>query len=164
MWVWPVPGQIAEACQLFAPRTAPESEDSTRRRQAEEMAEGYTHRYMKTSKLARLARQEGWAEQLRYYVRAASWVQAQLIHHVENIGWEAGYLTKPEQFRSSEEAFASYRKRIEGPVSRGEIRVHVPTDRIGEWKAAAETHQETATPSHRAIDEPRPPRSGQGRY
>jgi hypothetical protein len=143
-WVWPVPGLIAEACLLFAPRNPPRSEDGERRERAREMSEVYASRYMKTSALARLARREGWAGRLRDYVEAASWVQAQLICRVEDIGWEAALLTRPERLRSSEASFASYRRRIEGAISRGEIQVRVPPGCIREWKAEVHAGKEAS--------------------
>ena len=59
-WVWPNPGVIAEACRHCQPRPKPTNEEEKRREQALDMAEAYTARYMKTSRLAKLARQEGW--------------------------------------------------------------------------------------------------------
>ena len=53
------------------------------------MTDDYATRYMKTSHLARLARQEGWSGRLREYVTDAAWVQAQLLCQVRNIGWNA---------------------------------------------------------------------------
>ena len=74
-WVWPNPGVIAEACRQCQPRPKPTNEEEKHRGQALDMAEAYTARYMKTSHLAKLARQEGWSAPLRRYVADVAWVQ-----------------------------------------------------------------------------------------
>jgi hypothetical protein len=85
-WAWPTPAEIAQACRQCQPRPKPPGEEEQRKEKALGMAEAYTAHYMKTSYLARLARQEGWAGRLREYVADAAWVQGQLIAGVRSIG------------------------------------------------------------------------------
>jgi hypothetical protein len=103
-WAWPTPAEIAQACRQCQPRPKPPSEEEQRKEKALGMAEAYTAHYMKTSYLARLARQEGWAGRLREYIADAAWVQGQLIAGVHSIGWNARLADGIGQFRSSAEA------------------------------------------------------------
>jgi hypothetical protein len=123
-----------DACRRCEPRPKPPSAEEKRREQALALAEAYTARYMKTSHVARLARQEGWVGRLREYVHDAAWVQAQLICRVQHIGWNARLASELGQFHSSNDAFAAYRKTIEKAVARGQIRVTIPPTRIRGWK------------------------------
>jgi len=137
LWVWPNPATIADACRQCQPKPTPPSEEEQRKEKALGMAEAYTTHYMKTSHLARLARQEGWAGRLREYVADAAWVQAELLCKIKNIGWNARLADGIGQFRSSAEAFAAYRKTISHAIERGQIRVSVPRARILQWKEQA---------------------------
>ena len=93
---------------------------------------------MKTSQVARLAWREVWAGQLLDYVQAAAWVQAQLICQVQHIGWDTKLAEGLGQFHSSQEAFAAYRRTIERPVERGQIRVTVPPSRLRRWQRSVQ--------------------------
>jgi hypothetical protein len=141
-WVWPNPGTIAEACRQCQPRPTRPSEEEQRREKALDMAEAYTARYMKTSHLGRLARQEGWSGRLREYVADAAWVQAQLLCQVKNIGWNARLAEGLGTFHSSAEAFAAYRKTITHSIERGQIRVHIPQARVRQWKEQCGHHRD----------------------
>jgi hypothetical protein len=68
------------------------------------------------------------------YVQAAAWVQAQLLCHVQHIGWDTKLAHGLGDVRTSQEAFDAYRKTVEGTVERGHIRVIVPQSRIRQWK------------------------------
>ena len=149
-WVWPNPGVIAEACRQCQPRLKPTNEEEKRRNQAQDMAEAYTARYMKTSHLAKLARQEGRAGPLRKYVADAAWVQAQLICQVQNIGWNTHLADNLGKFHSSQEAFTAYQKTIAGAAERGQIRVHVPPSSARAWKEKAGNSVSLPSPATRA--------------
>jgi hypothetical protein len=134
-WVWPNPGLFAEACRQFAPKPTAPSEKEQRRQQALELADHYTHRYMKMSHLAQLARAEGFEPELLAYVQAASWVQAQLIAGVRDIGWDSVLVPDAHAYGSAREAFAAYRQSIARTVEQGRISVRVPPSIVRAWKA-----------------------------
>jgi hypothetical protein len=136
-WVWPNPRTIVDACRQCQPRPTPPSDQEQRQQHALDLAEAYTAQFMKTSYLARLARQEGWAGPLRDYVADAAWVQAQLLAQVKRIGWNARLADGLGPFRSSQEAFAAYRQTISAAIKDGEIHVRVPRSRICSWKEHA---------------------------
>src|SRR5581483_1682263 len=78
---------------------------------------------------------------LREWITDAAWIQAQRIARVQNIGWNARLAEGIGRFHPSQEAFAAYRKTIEKPVQRGQIRVHVSSTRIHQWKEERQQHQ-----------------------
>jgi hypothetical protein len=133
-WCWPNPGLIAEACRQCEPRPKPPSEEEQRRQKAQELAEAYASRYMKSSQVAKLARREGWAGNLLDYVQSAAWVQAQLVCQVRHLSWDSKLAEPLGRFRSSQEAFAAYRPTVEKALERGQVRVTVPQARIRQWK------------------------------
>ncbi len=141
--IWPSPGVIARACRQCARQTQAPSQDEAKRQQALDLADAYTAKYMQTSTLAKLARQEHWAGRLQEYVAAASWLQAQLLCGVQQIGWDRVLLPEDSRHRSSQEAFAAIREDMARPVEKGTIRVTVPPERIRQWKELAQ-HQRTA--------------------
>jgi hypothetical protein len=145
-WVWPNPGVIVEACRQCQSRSKPPSDKNQPRAKALQMTEDYTRRYMRTSQVAKLATREGWDGKLREYVAGAAWVQAQLICQVQAIGWDTHLADDLGHFHSSQEAFTAYRKTIEKPVERGQIRVTVPRSRIREWKEQPQQHPTIAPP------------------
>ena len=137
-WCWPTPAAFVAACESFAPRRPVPSEEERRREKAQSLADDFVGRYLKTSKLAKLARRECWLPPLRDYVQEAAWVQAQLLCGVRAIGWTPHTLLGDEAtFRSSQEAFDAYRPQAEKAVKEGEIRVTVPRALIRQWKEAA---------------------------
>jgi hypothetical protein len=128
-WCWPNAGTLVAACRAFAPS------EEQRRQRALDMADAYTARYFKTSQLAKLAQREGWRPQLRQYVEAAAWVQAECICGVRSIGWSPDILLPhAEDHHSSREMFVAYRPAVEQAVKHGRIRVHVPAERIRAWR------------------------------
>jgi hypothetical protein len=133
-WCWPSPATLVAACRLFEPRQKPPSEEERRQQQALGMADAYATRYMKTSHVARLARQEGWAGRMREYVYDVAFVQAQLICKAGHIRWNANLADGLGNFHSSQDAFAAYRKTVAKAVAKGQIRVTVPAGRIRRWK------------------------------
>ena len=133
-WCWPTPATLVAACRRCEPRQKPPSEEERRQEQAFAIADAYATRYMKTSHVARVARQEGWAGRMREYVHDAALVQAQLICQVGHIGWNAHLADGLGEFHSSQEAFAAYRKTVAKTVAKGQIRVTVPPCRIRRWK------------------------------
>jgi len=145
-WVWPSPRIIVEACRKCRPKPRLSAEQQ-RTQKAIALAEAYTAQFMKTSYLAKLAREEGWAGRLRDYVADAAWVQAQLLAQVSNVGWNARLADGLGQFRSSQEAFAAYRKTIAEALEQGEIRVSVPRSRVQAWKEQAQPECHVMQPS-----------------
>jgi hypothetical protein len=72
--IWPTPARLVQAAEMALPRPRPPSEAELRQQLAMERAEEYAAQYMKRRKVARLAREQGWAARLRAYVHAAAWV------------------------------------------------------------------------------------------
>ncbi len=136
-WAWPSAGEIAAACRLLAPRPPATSDQEARREQALALADAYAAHYLRSSQLSRLARREGWEPRLAQYVRAAAWVQGQLLCGLKQISWDAALLAEREKFHSSQEAFAAYRQRVAPAIERGRIRVHVPVERVRQWRERA---------------------------
>lgn len=133
-WVWPSPGTIAEACRRCQHRAQLPDEQKQARQRAEEMTGAYVSRFLKTSQVAKLARREGWAGQLREYLHDRAWVHAAVLCGLQEFGWNATIAADLGQFSSSAQAFAAYRKHIDRQVQSGQIRVRVPAARIEEWR------------------------------
>jgi hypothetical protein len=143
--IWPAPGTIAEACRQCQPKPRPPTEEERQRQKSLAMADAYTARYMKTSHLAQLARQEQWADRLREYVAATAWVQAQMICQVRHIGWDKLLLPDGERYRSSQAAFEAIRPALARQVEKGTIQVHIPQARIRQWKDEAQHQRSPAS-------------------
>jgi hypothetical protein len=161
-WIWPQPGALVAACRTAQAVSIPRDE-TPQREKALEMAAAYTDHFMKTSRVAKLARREGWGDRLQGYVAAAAWVQAQILNGVRCIGWDSCLTPEHPRFRSSQEAFASYRQTIADALESGEIQVTVPKERIRQWKDALHSrHQEN--PPAEDLGDLAPParRSGRG--
>jgi hypothetical protein len=147
-WTWPTCGELVKAAEFFSPRRQGPSEEEKRRMHAKALADTYTHRFLETFHLAKLADREGWLPPLRKYVEAAAWVQAQLIAGVIHTDWNLRLLV-PDQIGqgSSQELFDAYRATfaVANAVHRGHIRVEVPKARIQQWQAEGHAglyHQE----------------------
>ncbi len=135
-WVWPNPGVVAEACARCAPPPPTVNDQEMRRQRAEEMADAYALRFMKTTHLAKVATAEGWAGRLRGYVHDAAWVQAQIICGVSPVAFPSGLVPPGHRPSSATEACAEYRESVGGAVERGRVRVSVPAELVREWKRA----------------------------
>lgn len=136
-WVWPNPGQVADACRRCAPPPPAVSDQERRRAEAFEMADAYTAHFMKSTQVARMAEKEGWAGRLRSHVHDHAAAQAQIICGVERVAFASSIIPEEHRHLSAREGFAAYRESVAGPVERGRVRVAVPAARVREWKAAA---------------------------
>jgi hypothetical protein len=136
--VWPTPAKLVQAAELCLPRPRPPSETEQKRQRAWERAEAYADQFMKRRQLAKVARRDGWAGELRGYVQAAAWVQAQLMEGLEKEGISLpSELSRAGSYRSSREALVACQEAFAGPVAAGEIDVQVPTGHIEQWKRQA---------------------------
>ncbi len=70
-----------------------------------------------------------------------------MICRVHDIGWNTHLADKLGRFHSSQEAFAAYRKTIEGTVERGRIRVYVPPASVQAWKEEAGQNAGPSSPA-----------------
>jgi hypothetical protein len=136
--IWPTPARLVQAAELSLPRPRPPSEAELRHQHALDRAEEYAACFMKRRKVARLAREEGWAGRLRAYVHAAAWVQAQLIDGLDREGITLpGDLTRHSGCRSTKESLAWCKEAFAKQVGAGEIDVPVPEQLVEEWKGEA---------------------------
>ena len=136
-WVWPNPGVVVEACRRCAPPPPAVGDQESRRLRADALADDYAARFMRTTHLAKLAAAGGWAAGLRAHVRAAAWVQAQIICGVRGIGFPSELVPVESRGQSAQECFETYKKAVAGPLARGRIRVTVPPSLAREWSRAA---------------------------
>ncbi|MBA4068174.1 MAG: hypothetical protein C0501_31635 [Isosphaera sp.] len=130
---WPSPGRFRQAAlSLLDP--APDA-DAAKRRAAEQRAEAYVSRYLKTSRLYREARKDGWAGELLAYVQAAASVQAQVIEGTRGMSWDPALLDPASDAEPKEQldAFVADCRR----QKLAEVRIAVPRGRIAAWRAAA---------------------------
>lgn len=151
--IWPTPAALVHAAELSLPRPRPPSEAELRQQHAMDRAEEYAANFMKRRKVARLAREEGWAGRLRAYVHAAAWVQAQLI---DGLGREGvtlpGDLTRHAGCRSTKEALAWCLEAFAAQIQAGEIDVRLPRELVEEWKReAAERGPDARSPQMEAL-------------
>lgn len=136
--VWPTPAKLVQAAELCLPRPRLPSETQQTRQRAWERAEAYAGQFMKRRQLGRSARREGWAGELRGYVQAVAWVQAQLIEGLVKEGISLPTeLTQAGSYRSSREALVACQEAFADQVAAGEIDVHVPRSLIERWKSQA---------------------------
>lgn len=143
--IWPTPAKLVQAAELSLPRQRPPSEAELRQQHAMDRAEEYATNFMKRRKVARLAREEGWAGRLRAYVHAAAWVQAQLIDGLDREGVTLpADLTRHAGCRSTKEALAWCREAFAAQADAGEIDVRVPERLAAEWKHEAEARGRTS--------------------
>ena len=102
--------------------------DDPRKTEAMQMAEDYTTQFMKRRKVARVAKEEGWAGNLRRYVHASAWVQAQAIQGLDGISWDSGAIGDRDDLTA-----ILKRKNVKD----GKIDVTVPEDRQEGWRERA---------------------------
>ncbi|WP_143393946.1 hypothetical protein [Fimbriiglobus ruber] len=140
-WCWPSPGMIVEACCGLAPPPPAIGENEQRHLRAQALADAYASRFMKTTHLARLARDEGWLPELAEYVREAAWVQAQLIEGIKQIGFATLLIPEDQRVEPAADCFATYRETITASIERGRIRVSVPPGRVREWRNEEQREQ-----------------------
>jgi hypothetical protein len=148
-WIWPRPQQIHDACKQIASQRQQPINHEERRREAEELANRYTHKYLRRSQLAKLAEKEGWITSLTHFVQESAWVQAQLLCKVSSIGWDTSIAAHLGEFHSSQEAFNAFRQTVAGAIRRGRIEVHVPPALIRAWKD--EVQNSLDKPRHSAL-------------
>ncbi|MBA4067307.1 MAG: hypothetical protein C0501_27085 [Isosphaera sp.] len=133
---WPSPGKFRQAAlSLLTPE--PDA-GAARRRAAEQWADAYVSRYLRTSKLYREAKKDGWAGELLAYVQAAATVQAQAIEGTRGISWDAVLLDPASDAAPREQIGALVDEcRDREPK---EVKVQVPRGRIAAWRAHAAAH------------------------
>jgi hypothetical protein len=137
---WPSPGRFRQAAlSLLEP--APDA-DEAKRRDADQRAEAYVLRYMRTSRLYKEASKDGWGGALLSYVQAAASVQAQVIVGTRGISWDSVLLDRASDADPKDQLAAYVSECREKKLT--EIRVHVPKARIEGWRKAA---QERPAPS-----------------
>ncbi len=134
LWICPRPQQIHETCKQVAAEFQRPTNMATRQEQAEEMAHRYVSHYLRHSKLARLAEQEGWVNPLTNFVSGSGSVQAQFLCEVDPIGWDTSIAEHLGEFHSSQAAYQMFRPTIAGAIERGRIGVRVPPTLIRSWK------------------------------
>lgn len=130
---WPSPGRFRQAA--FAVSTPVPDADADERRAAGERAEAYVSRYLKTGKLYKEARKDGWAGELLAYVQAAASVQAQVIEGTRGISWDPALVDPASDAdpKAQLDAFVAdcCRQKLT------EVKVTVPRIRIAAWRTSA---------------------------
>ena len=100
---------------------------------ATDLADSYVRQFLKTAGAAVRAREGGYEEPLKCYLREAAWVQAQMILGRTHVGYSCSVLFGPRA--SPDEAFFEKAKE---QAARGHIRVQVPAERVRQWKVQAQ--------------------------
>jgi len=96
------------------------------------LADAYVRKFMKTSQTAVRAREGGYEAALKEYVRAVSWVQAQMIGGRQGIAYDSGVLFGGDLPRDREAEEAFFAKARE-QAAKGSIRAHVPAAMVRQW-------------------------------
>jgi hypothetical protein len=101
--------------------------------QAEDLAYSYTKRFLKTSAHAARAREGGYEDKLKQYVRAVAHVQSQYVAGRGSVGYDHRTIfgTGPRDREAEREWFDKQREQ----AGSGTIRVRVPHRLIEEWRA-----------------------------
>lgn len=137
-WCWPHVNDVLQACKEA--RRAAQPAEQAWVEQATAMSDEYTRRFIKTSAVAVKARQGGFEQELKEFVRAVSWVQAQLIIRPDaGVAFESAVLfggDLPRDREAEEEFFEKARVQARS----GHIRVHVPMAKIKRWAEEAQGH------------------------
>lgn len=133
---WPSPGRFRQAALSLA--TPEPDADAAKRSAAERRAGEYVARFMKTSKLLREARKDGWAGELLAYVQAVAAVQAQVIEGTRGISWDAALLDPAADAEPKAQIDALVEDCCRKELK--EVKVHVPRDRIATWRTQAAAH------------------------
>lgn len=135
--IWPAPGVIVAFARSVRGETVVPDEERQKRQRAEEMAEKAVNLFLKRSRVAQRAKQEGWMGHLRPYVETACQVQAAFLCGLQGIGFN-GVLTRHlGNFDSAREALEAYRDSVRTNLAKGEIRVQVPRPLVAEWRQRA---------------------------
>ncbi|AWM40162.1 hypothetical protein GobsT_14000 [Gemmata obscuriglobus] len=130
---WPSPGRLRQAALALAP-SIPDP-DAGRRREADAQAEAYVSRFVRTSKLYREAKRDGWAGSLLDYVQSAAALQAQVLAGTRGVSWDRVLLDPDSSAEPREQIDALIRGWRDGGLA--EVKVAVPKARIAVWRAAA---------------------------
>jgi hypothetical protein len=136
LWCWPTVAQLRQAAVQAHRELQPAKDPEAWVEKAEAMSYSYTQRFLKTSAVAARAREGGYERELRDFVKAASWVQGQMIGGKECVGYDHAVLfgKGPRDKEAEQEWFAKARAQAET----GHIRVHVPTAMVKRWQQEAE--------------------------
>ncbi len=140
--IWPTPGKIARVAKSLA-RTSGNEQPLNQR--AHEMVTEYMAHFAKTSKIYRVAREQGWSGRLLTWVEAAATVQAQLIVGISGVHWDP-VLTTDEDHTSSQVALQSLKRRFAKPVEKGKIQVSVPKQLQQQWRQQTSRQENNLNP------------------
>ncbi len=130
---WPSPGRFRQTALSLLPPSA--DADAAKRSAAGERAEAYVSHFLRTSKLYREAKKDGWAGDLLAYVQAAASVQAQVIEGTRGISWDPALLDRASDAepRAQLDAYVAECRR----QKLTDVKVTVPRGRLAAWREAA---------------------------
>lgn len=133
IWCWPLPSEIGEACMEAQRKAERSGEADAWVQRAQDRADEYVKRFMKTSAVAARAREGGYEDRVKEYLRAASWVQSQMIEGRESVGYDGRVLfgRGPRDREQESEWFAKQREQ----AAKGGIQVRVPQQLMKKWEA-----------------------------
>jgi hypothetical protein len=139
--MWPKCAALLKAAEHFHRLAHPHARDADAWvEKAAEMADAYVRRFMKASTHAARAREGGYEPEVRRYVEAASWVQAQYLLGRSGVAYDGlalfgDRLCRDEKERERE---AEFFEKAREQAARGSIRVHVPAEMVRRWQRQAE--------------------------
>lgn len=131
--MWPKLPHIVRACEQFERDAAAKSNGDWVER-ATALADAYTRRFMLASQAAVRARESGYEQALKSYVREAAWVQAQYIVGQKGVGYSWAVLFEHRGGERDKEAEGEFFERAREQALKGHIRVHVPAVMVERWK------------------------------
>jgi hypothetical protein len=133
VWTWPTPGEVAEACKEALREAAREGDADAWVQHATDLSDQDVRRFMTTSAHAARAREGGYEDKLKQYVRECAWVQAQYICGQEGVGYDHRTIfgTGPRDREAEQEWFTRQSEQAE----KGSIQVRVPPRHTEGWRA-----------------------------
>ena len=130
---WPSPGRLRQAALALVPNLP--DPDAGRRREADRRADAYVSQFVRTSKVYREAKRDGWAGPLLDYVQSVAALQAQVLTGTRGVSWDRALLDPGSAAEPREQIDALIREWKDGGLT--EVKVTIPKARIAAWRAVA---------------------------
>jgi hypothetical protein len=135
-WCWPGVADIVVAAEQARRDVHPAGQPQAWFDRAEALTDAYVRKFMKASAHAARAREGSYERELKRYVQAAAWPQAQVIAgRTDGQSYESAVLFQDGEDAGQRDAwFERARKQAET----GQIRVTVPPALVTRWAGEAE--------------------------